>query len=298
MRAGRVTGQCIPSQESNESLSRLMIGAEPLDLVHELHQTGDTVLRVNQLSLKKSDQFGVNLENIDIDLKKGEILGIAGVSGNGQRELLFALSGEDTRARPESIVLKGQSVAHLGPSQRRALGLHFVPEERLGRGAVPTLSLMHNMLLTRSESVGVWGWIHEKLLAQQAQKIISDFNVKASGPYASANSLSGGNLQKFIVGREIDARPDVLIICQPTWGVDVGAAAQIRSEILRLRNANCAVLVVSEELDELFEISDRIQVISQGLLSPSLTRAQATKELIGSWMSGLWLQTSGARSVP
>jgi len=144
------------------------------------------------------------------------------------------------------------------------------------------------MLLTRSESIGAWGWIDEEGLEQQTKKIISDFNVKASSAHASASSLSGGNLQKFIVGREIDVRPDVLIICQPTWGVDVGAAAQIRSEILRLRNADCAVLVVSEELDELFEISDRIQVISQGRMSPSVSRAQATKELIGSWMSGLW----------
>jgi len=288
MRAGRVTGQCIPSLESNESLSRMMIGAEPAGLVHEAHQTGETVLSVNQLSLQKNDQFGVNLENIKIDLKQGEILGIAGVSGNGQRELLYALSGEDTRARSDAIVLKGQNVAHLGPTKRRALGLHFVPEERLGRGAVPSLSLMDNMLLTREESVGAWGWINVKHLFAQTQRIIDSFNVKASGPFAAASSLSGGNLQKFLVGREIDARPDVLIICQPTWGVDVGAAAQIRSEILRLRNADCAVLVVSEELDELFEISDRIQVISQGQLSPSVSRADATKELIGAWMSGLW----------
>ena len=288
MRAGRVTGQCTPSFESNESLSRMMIGAEPADLVHEAHQTGATVLKVDRLSLQKNDQFGVNLEDIEIDLSKGEILGIAGVSGNGQRELLYVLSGEDVRAKPESIILKGQSVAHLGPTQRRVLGLHFVPEERLGRGAVPTLSLMDNMLLTRSESVGAWGWIDDKPLLKQTQKIIENFNVKASGPQATASSLSGGNLQKFIVGREIDAHPEVLIICQPTWGVDVGAAAQIRSEILRLRNADCAVLVVSEELDELFEISDRIQVISQGHLSPSVSRLDATKELIGSWMSGLW----------
>ncbi len=296
MRAGRVTGQCIPNLETNESLSRMMIGAEPSDLVHEAHQTGATVLKVNDLSLQKIDQFGVNLENIQIDLRKGEVLGIAGVSGNGQRELLYALSGEDVRAKPESIVLKGQSVAQVGPSQRRMLGLHFVPEERLGRGAVPTLSLMHNLLLTRTESCGSWGWIDEKTLLQQTQKIISDFNVKASSPKATASSLSGGNLQKFIVGREIDANPDVLIICQPTWGVDVGAAAQIRSEILRLRNADCAILVVSEELEELFEISDRIQVISQGRLSPPISRLNATKELVGSWMSGLWETTESSQS--
>jgi simple sugar transport system ATP-binding protein len=144
------------------------------------------------------------------------------------------------------------------------------------------------MLLTRGESVNKWGWINNSYLEAQAAKIINNFKVKASGVGALANSLSGGNLQKFIVGREVDARPQILIISQPTWGVDVGAAAQIRAELLRLRGEDCAVLVVSEELDELFEICDRLQVISQGKLSPSVQRSQATKEQIGAWMSGLW----------
>src|SRR5207248_6229726 len=118
---------------------------------------------------------------------------------------------------------------------------------------------------------------------------IARFNVKAGGPNAAAKSLSGGNLQKYIVGREIDANPKLLIVSQPTWGVDVGASAQIRSEILELRDAGCAVLVVSEELDELFEISDRLHVIAKGRLSPSIDRARATVSLIGEWMSGLWV---------
>ena len=126
------------------------------------------------------------------------------------------------------------------------------------------------------------------VLQAQAQAIIERFGVRAGGPHAAAQSLSGGNLQKFIVGREIEARPRLLIVSQPTWGVDVGAAAQIRGEILALRDAGCAVLVVSEELDELFEISDRLHVIAKGRLSPSLARAEATVERIGEWMSGLW----------
>jgi simple sugar transport system ATP-binding protein len=125
-------------------------------------------------------------------------------------------------------------------------------------------------------------------LRAQAADIIQRYNVKANGPDAAAKSLSGGNLQKFIVGREIEAKPKLLIVSQPTWGVDVGAAAQIRGEILALRDAGCAVLVVSEELDELFEISDRLHVIAKGRLSPSLDRADATIERIGEWMSGLW----------
>ena len=178
------------------------------------------------------------------------------------------------------------------PGQRRGLGLHFVPEERLGRGAVPTLSLAHNLLLTRDEAISnpgfAGGWINVKKLVVQAQDIISRFNVKAGGPDSAARSLSGGNLQKFIVGREIDAKPELLIVSQPTWGVDVGASAQIRSAILALRDAGCAVLVVSEELDELFEVSDRLHVIARGRLSPSVALADASVEKIGEWMSGLW----------
>jgi simple sugar transport system ATP-binding protein len=172
------------------------------------------------------------------------------------------------------------------------LGLHFVPEERLGRGAVPNLSLAHNLLLTRTESISfpkfAGGWIKVRTLEQHAQRIISDFKVKAGGAHALARSLSGGNLQKFIVGREIDAKPTLFIVSQPTWGVDVGAAAQIRGAILALRDAGCAVLVVSEELDELFEVSDRLHVIARGKLSPSVPISQATVEKIGEWMSGLW----------
>jgi simple sugar transport system ATP-binding protein len=215
-------------------------------------------------------------------------VGIAGVSGNGQRELLYALSGEDTRAAPAAVRVAGQPAGRLGPAQRRRLGLHFVPEERLGRGAVPSLGLAHNLMLTRTDAVGRSGWIDVKGLRTQAQDVIRRFNVKAGGPDAAARSLSGGNLQKFIVGREIDAKPKLLVISQPTWGVDVGAAAQIRGEILALSEAGCAVLVVSEELEELFEVSDRLHVIAKGRLSPPLARGEATVEKIGAWMSGLW----------
>jgi simple sugar transport system ATP-binding protein len=223
-----------------------------------------------------------------LQVRAGEVVGLAGVSGNGQRELLAALSGEDARALPESIELMGQPVGRLGPASRRDMGLHFVPEERLGRGAVPTMSLAHNLLLTRTESLGPMGLIKPKALTMQAQALIERFGVKAAGPQAAARSLSGGNLQKFIVGREISANPRLLLVSQPTWGVDVGAAAQIRSEILALRDAGCAVLVVSEELEELFEVSDRMHVIAQGRVSPSIQRSAATTTLIGSWMSGLW----------
>jgi general nucleoside transport system ATP-binding protein len=288
MRGGKVTGVCDPRQESNASLSRMMIGAEPPALQAHAYQPGDVVLQVLSLSLAPQNGWGHALASIDLQVHAGEVVGIAGVSGNGQAELLQCLSGELTQGVQGGIRVLAQDVTRKSPAYRRDMGLHFVPEERLGRGAVPVFSLAQNMLLTRREAVGVGGWLSLGRLQAQAQSVISRFKVKAPGPHVVAKSLSGGNLQKFIVGREIDANPKLLIVSQPTWGVDVGAAAQIRSEILALRDAGCAVLVVSEELEELFDISDRLYVMAKGQMSPPLMRSDATVERIGEWMSGLW----------
>jgi simple sugar transport system ATP-binding protein len=303
MRAGRVTGVCDPRQETNASLSQLMIGSLPPELHVRAHTPGAAVLSVHNLGLPADDPFGVDLNGVNLQVRAGEVVGIAGVSGNGQRELLFALSGEDTRAAADSIQLSGQSMGQLNPEQRRGLGLHFVPEERLGRGAVPSLSLAQNLLLTRHDAVaakgvaGILGWLNLKMLQTQAADIIAKYQVKAGGPQAQANSLSGGNLQKFLVGREIEAAPQLLIVSQPTWGVDVGAAAQIRAALLALRDAGCAVLVVSEELDELLELSDRLHVMAEGRLSPALTREEAHVSRIGAWMSGLWDAPAATQEV-
>ena len=288
LRAGKVSGVCDPSLETNASLSRLMIGSEPLGLQPAPLKTGPVVLRVQSLCLPRLDPFGTDLQDITFEVRAGEIVGIAGVSGNGQRELLAALSGEDPRPDHNSVHLLGQAVGQHKPAQKRSLGLHFVPEERLGRGAVPQMSLAQNMLLTRYEAVGRWGQIRLSVLMAQARAVIKSFQVKTVNEQSLAKSLSGGNLQKFIIGREISANPRLLIVSQPTWGVDVGAAAQIRTELLRLRDANCALLVVSEELDELFDLSDRLHVMAQGRVSPSISREQVTPDLVGQWMSGLW----------
>jgi simple sugar transport system ATP-binding protein len=277
-----------PTQETNASLSRLMIGAEPPTLQRAAAHVGDVVLKVQSLSLAAQDPFGTSLDRIGFEVRAGEIVGIAGVSGNGQQELMAALSGEDARAEPHAVELFQRAIGNLSPAVRRKRGLHFVPEERLGRGAVPSLSLAQNSLLTRKEAVSRLGWISTRQVDALAQRLIARFKVKAGGPQAAAKSLSGGNLQKYIVGREIDAKPRLLIVSQPTWGVDVGAAAQIHAELLKLRDEGCAVLVVSEELDELFEICDRLHVIARGRLSPSVAVAKTDVETIGQWMSGLW----------
>jgi ABC-type uncharacterized transport system ATPase subunit len=298
LRGGRVSGDADPARQSNAELSRLMLGADPPKLEHRELEPGEAVLEVRGLELPAPDEFGVALRNLHFEVRAREIVGIAGVSGNGQRELLQALSGESAGGPAGSVRLFGKAVEQALPPQRRALGLHFVPEERLGRATVPNLSLAENTLLTRSEPVTRSGFVRRLVLRQLAERLIESFDVKARGPRSTARSLSGGNLQKFVVGREIDANPKLLVVSQPTWGVDVGASAQIRGELLRLRNAGCAVLVVSEELDELFEISDALMVIAGGRLSPRIRTRDATVAQIGEWMSGLWPEASAGAERP
>jgi len=294
MRAGRVTGVCDPRQETEASLSRLMIGSEPPAIRHDEREGGKVILQVKGLTLPRAHPFATPLSDISLDLREGEILGVAGVSGNGQQELLAVLAGEDRRAPGDALIFEGKPIGHTSAAWRRAQGLGFVPEERLGRGAVPDLSLAQNMLLSHQNPHTVRrGFIRRPVLRSLAGGIINRFKVRAHGPQAAASSLSGGNLQKYIIGREVTRQPRVLLVAQPTWGVDVGAAAQIRSELLALRDAGCAVLVISEELDELFEISDRLVVMAKGRVSPSLPARETSLDLIGRWMSGLWDEEAG-----
>ena len=301
LRGGKVTGECIPAQETPASMARLMIGK---DLPHCEHGTakadGELRLRLAGLSHASDDPFGTDLRDIHLDVRAGEIVGIAGVSGNGQQELLRAISGEEPLSEKFPVQICGVEAGRLSPGQRRKLGLAFVPEERLGRGAVPTMSLADNALLTAAHNQGMVaaGFLRFERARAFARRCIDDFNVKCGGPAAAAKSLSGGNLQKFIVGREILQAPRLLVCAQPTWGVDVGAAAFIRQQIIDLRNRGCAVLVISEELDELFEICDRIAVIAKGRLSPVRAAGATSIEDIGVWMSGLWPGAEHAADAP
>ena len=298
LRAGRAVGSVDPRLETNRSLSELMLGAAPPAPPVRTARIGETALEVRGLSLPSLDELGVALANIDLGLRSGEILGVAGVSGNGQAELLAALSGEDRRAPAGSIRLFGRDVAGAAPRARRALGLHFIPEERIGRGSVPGLALAANTLLTRREPVGRGGWLHRGGARRLAAGLIARFGVSARGPDAVAGSLSGGNLQKFIVGREVGAAPKVLVVGQPTWGLDVGAAALIRREIAALCDAGAAALIVSEDLEELFELCSDLVVIARGRLSPRIAVRDANPALIGQWMSGLFTETAAPELRP
>jgi simple sugar transport system ATP-binding protein len=276
----------------------MMIGS---DLPHPHHRAtttrGDGALVVTKLTLAADDPFGTDLSDIDFAVHGGEIVGIAGISGNGQKELLQVLSGERTVGDPSAIVLNGVAAGGLDAARRRALGLAFIPEERHGRGAVPEMSLAENALLTAyRQGLTRNGFIRFAAVDAYAEETIARFNVKAQGPRAAAKSLSGGNLQKYIVGREILQGPRVMLAAQPTWGVDVGASAQIRQALIDLRDAGVAVLVVSEELDELFEVCDRIAVIARGRLSPPRAVRDTNVEQIGRLMGGSFIAGGSART--
>jgi general nucleoside transport system ATP-binding protein len=301
LRAGRVTGHCVPAQETPASMARMMIGRELVSCQRGAPRApGEVRLALRALSQPAQHAFGVALANVNLEVRAGEIVGIAGVSGNGQQELLQALSGElPLEGATDAVQVDGQPAGHLGSGARRALGLAFVPEERLGRGAVPAMSLAENGLLTGyRQGLVRRGLVRRGAVRGFAQRCIAEFGVKCSGPHAPASALSGGNLQKFIVGREVMQRPRLLVVAQPTWGVDVGAAASIRQSLVALRDAGTAVLVVSEELEELFEVCDRIAVISEGRLSPAVPSQHTSVETIGLWMSGMWPEPGGAALPP
>jgi len=301
LRGGRVSGTAVPGEESARSLAELMIGRELPVCRLSPREPGEVRMAIDKLNLATVDPFGTVLKDIALELRSGEITGIAGVSGNGQQELLKAISGELPLAGAGALRLMGQPAGKLDPAARRALGMCFVPEERLGRGAVPGLSLADNALLTGYVPAGATGMVRRGLIRYGAvrnfaRQVIARFNVKCGGEGAAASSLSGGNLQKFIVGREIALAPKVMVLAQPTWGVDIGAAMLIRQAIIDLRDQGVAVLVLSEEIDELFMMSDRIAVLAKGRLSRAVRVADTSINQIGVWMSGDF--TEGECHVP
>jgi simple sugar transport system ATP-binding protein len=287
MRAGRVVGVVKPKDESAKSLTQLMIGQEVAAMLPRSETEGGAdVMQVRGLSLAPETPYAPTLKDLNLTMRAGNILGIAGVSGNGQGSLTRALAGE-IATQDDVITLDDQPIGASGPEARRRLGVHFIPEERLGRGAVPGHSLAENVGLTTFHSgLLSHGFLRLAKRRKRAQDVIARMDVRCSGPDAAATSLSGGNLQKFIVSREMALTTKVMIAEQPTWGVDVGAAAAIRQRLLDLRDQGVAVLIVSEELEELMEICDRIQVMFRGELSPPVDVGQTDVDHIGLAMAG------------
>ncbi len=299
LRAGKVSGECIPAEEDTTSMAKLMVGDDtPVSTTYPKKLGSSPLLTITALDLPSDDPFGVHLRNINLTVNAGEIVGIAGVAGNGQEELLASLSGEHLCRDGKTIRFAETEVGKLPPDKRRQWGLAFVPEERLGRGAVPEMSLTENALLTGyltgMVSKGMVAWNKAEAFADD---IIQQYKVKAAGRNAQADSLSGGNLQKFIIGREIMQNPKILIAAHPTWGVDIGAATAIHKALIQLRDQGAAILVVSEDIDELFLISDRIGAICDGALSPFKPTPESSIQELGRMMAGDFSQSTSEGSA-
>jgi simple sugar transport system ATP-binding protein len=291
MRLGRVVAHCVPSEKSAKELAELMINAQldPPSRRRRVRAEGvKPRLVVDNLSVKSPHPFGADLKGVGFAVSPGEILGVAGIAGNGQTELMDALTGEIPTDSPETIVLEGVAVGRSGPQRRRSLGACFVPEERNGHGAVETMTLSENAFLTARarRSLARFGFVNQARSVDFAREIIRRFDVRSTGPKAQARALSGGNLQKFLVGREVTQSPGALIVNQPTWGVDAGAAAAIHRALADLAEKGAAVVIISQDLDEIFLVCDRVAVIAGGRLSPPIPVEEATIEQIGLVMGG------------
>lgn len=287
LRLGKVVGDCIPAETTAKDMAEMMVGEVLQVPSRPAKPAGDVVLALKGLTLPAPSAFGMPLRGIALDLRAGEILGIGGVAGNGQDELLSALSGE-TISGAGMITYQGRDIGRLGPTARRALGLLAAPEERLGHAAAPDMSLTENAMLTaaRREGLERRGFLDWRAATRFAEKVIERFDVRTPGPRNAARSLSGGNLQKFVIGREVLQRPDVLVVNQPTWGVDASAAAAIRQALLDLATGGSAVIVISQDLDELMEISDRFAALNEGRLSEARPAAGLSVAEIGQLMGG------------
>ena len=287
LRHGKVVGNCDPRQTSARDMAEMMVGASLHVPEKAPHEAGEVVLSIRGLSAPAPHQFGTALKNITVDVRAGEVLGIGGVAGNGQDELVAALSGE-MKTAAGMVVIDGREIGRLGPNERRAAGLCAAPEERNGHAAAPDMSLTENALMTgavRKNLVknGLLDWPAAKVFAEE---VIKAFDVRTPGPANAARSLSGGNLQKFVIGREIMQKPRVLVINQPTWGVDAAAAASIRQAILDLAVSGTAVVCISQDLDELREISDRFAALNEGKLTPPRPAKGLTIDEIGLMLGG------------
>lgn len=293
LRGGKVVDTCVPNEETPATIAKMMVGdlAEQ-DAGYSKKEGSKQVFKASNLSLSSKHPFGTRLKNINFDLKAGEILGIAGVAGNGQDELMAIISGEDDRNVKNSLSINSVNIGHLHAGQRRKLGMAYVPEERLGRGAVPDMSLTENTLLTHSEGFIKNGLVQWQNVKEYTSALIEKYKVKCHGEFSEAKSLSGGNLQKFIMGREIGQDPKVLICAHPTWGVDVGAALAIHQALLELRDKGAAILLISEDIDELFLLADRMAAVCDGYLSPLVKTEDTNIDQIGQWMAGTFINNT------
>jgi general nucleoside transport system ATP-binding protein len=291
MRDGRVVGRLQTKETSAAELARLMVGREVLLRVEKTEpKTGATQLSVRNLSITNKDG-AKRLDRVSFEVRQGEILGIAGVEGNGQTELVEALAGlADAAQLSGEIKFRDRDITREGARLRRELGIAHIPEDRHRRGLLLEFSLAENSILGvhyRRPVVAYPGniFLDNEAIRRRANELIKGFDVRPANPELPARSLSGGNQQKLIIGREFDLKPKLLLVSQPTRGVDIGAIEFIHRKIVALRDSGCAVLLVSAELEEVTSLSDRLLVIHEGRIVGEVDPKVATIEEIGLLMT-------------
>lgn len=288
LRRGRVVAEMETRQATERTLAAAMVGREVLLQLERVEvPLGEPVLAVRDLWVR-DDRGLFAVQGLSFEVRAGEILGIAGVAGNGQEPLAEALAGLRPAERG-TITLDGSDITRVPVLDRWKRGLGYVPTERRTVGSIPTFSLVENVLLNYhfEREFSRWGVLAMGRARELTERILNEYRVVASGPDAPAKSLSGGNLQKVILGRVLSRRPRFLIACHPTHGLDVGAAEFVQRKILEAKRTGTAVLLISEDLDEILALSDRIAAIYEGQFTGVVPARDATKELIGELMAGL-----------
>jgi len=287
MRRGLVTAAGVPAEgKTKRDLAELMVGREVLETVDKATMpSGDVVLEMQGVSAI-SDRGLIALDNVDLRIRSGQIIGLAGVAGNGQSELAEVITG--LRECTGSIAVNGQELANHPVAEAIDAGVAHVPEDRTGTGSAPNLSLTDNLIMKsyRSEPIG-HGWSLDSSEARvQAQTLKDEYEVSAPSIDTEARLLSGGNLQRLILAREISSEPGLMVAVQPTRGLDVGAIETVHKLLLRQREAGMAVLLISEDLDEILMLADRVAVIYEGHISTSIPTEEAKIDELGLMMTG------------
>jgi simple sugar transport system ATP-binding protein len=288
LRNGKVSGHTRPAETSREQLAEMMVG-RPVELTRNVapQDVGSTKLTIENLDVR-GDRGNLALQGLSLSVHSGEIVGIAGVSGNGQRELAEAIFG----LRPiegGQLGIDGASVPFPRPRDVRRMGLAYVPEERMRDGAIGEFSVAENLMLVDydTEPYARNGVLNRSAITERCDELVGEYRVKTPTIDTPTRHLSGGNIQKVVIAREFSCDASVLVVAQPTRGVDIGAAEYIHERLLQQRSQGAAILLISEDLDEVMSLSDRIVVLLEGEIMGEVARADFDVQAIGLLMSGV-----------
>lgn len=288
LRRGKVVGATTPHESSEQDLAAMMVGREViLSVSKEVCDPDDPLLTVHDLYVR-GDQEKMAVRGVSFEVRGGEIVGVAGVQGNGQTELVEALTG--LRSVEEGqITIAGQDVTHASPRQITEVGTAHIPEDRQRDGLVMNYPVADNMILNTYYLPPIAaGWVmQDRAVRERAERLVDEYDVRTPSVTTPAKSLSGGNQQKVIVARELGRPVKLIVASQPTRGLDVGSIEYIHAQLVKNRDAGVAVLVISAELDEVLALSDRIIVIYEGQIMGTVAAADTTKEQLGLMMAGV-----------